>query len=54
MANPVGLALEGFGFHAARERTREGLDVLEDMLRPIGRFLDGLDLEAYGTLEFGR
>lgn len=53
MAYPVGLAFERLGFCASGERTREGLYILEDMLRPIGWFLDGFDLEAYRALELG-
>jgi hypothetical protein len=54
MSDPVGLALERFGFAAIGEGTSKRLYVFVNVLRPIGRLVKLLDLEAQGTFELSR
>jgi hypothetical protein len=54
MPDPVGFSLEGFRFCTLRKGTSERLDIFVDVLGPIGWFVELLNFETQGALEFGR
>lgn len=52
MANPIGLALEGFWLGAFSKRAGKGVDVFVDVLGPIRGLCELFDLETDGTFKF--